>query len=152
MGKRNRQKLNKNTHKSIEAPVLPQTERVGLALMFLAGVLIAYRFLVFPLSPTESTAQWIAFSAALVLSVAFLVYGRNRRHFWISLLIAAASLAAGVWELRPAEGVPRWAGLVVGGSNGVGLVAWLVFVLPGRSRIRRAPGGSSSGLNARRTS
>jgi len=149
MSKRNRQKLNKNTHKSIEAPEFPQTERVGLALMFLAGVLIAYRFVVFPLSPTESTAQWIAFSAALVLSVAFLVYGRNRRHFWISLFIAAACLAAGVWELRPAGGVPRWAGLVVGGSNGVGLVAWLVFVVPGRSRIRPAPGKSSSESNAR---
>lgn len=137
MAKRNRQTLNKNTHISIQAPALPQTERVGLALMFLAGVLIAYRFLVFPLSPSESTAQWIAFSAAVVLSVAFLVYGRNRRHFWISVLIAVASLAAGLWELRPAEGVPRWAGLVVGGTNGVGLVAWVVFVLPGRSRIRR---------------
>lgn len=129
---------------------MPQSERVGLGLMFLAGVLIAYRFLVFPLSPTQSTAQWIAFSAAVVLSVAFLVYCRNRRHFWISVLIAVASLAAGAWELRPAEGVPRWAGLVVGGSNGVGLVAWLVFVLPGRSRIRIAPGKAGSAERARR--
>ena len=151
MSKRNRHAPDNSANKSIQAPALPQTERVALALMFLAGALLGFRFLIYPLSPTESAARWIAGGSALVLSVAFLLYGINRRHFWISMLIAAACLTAGVWELRPAGAEPRWTGLFVGGSNAVGLLAWIVFVLPGRSRVSPAHRRSSSGSNARRT-
>lgn len=120
MPKQNLQALAEDSHKSILAPVIPQNVQAAISLMILSGALFGFRFVIFPLSSAESAAKWMTSGSAFLLSVAIVLYGINRRRFWISVLDAAALLLAGLWELRTPGTGPAWAGAVIGGSVGVG--------------------------------